>query len=267
MEQDNNKRPSAALINREWFEAAAKALQRDDLCDLLFSAVTYVLYGDMPEGLNTAAEIVFTMIRPALDSDIQRYAERCARNAANARRGAERVGASGSDSQRVGANTTPTPTPTPTPTKSLSPVEVKPEDIEREKWLVYGYFWSTGSKAVQQECSAFWSYYEALGWKNNKGAVIVSKLAAARMWRRQFESGESPNGSAAWFNAIKECSVADYTLWQMYAGAERKESGVVIRLRCREDFLADLIKVLPALRKSLQSALKAPEIDFECISR
>lgn len=265
MEQDNSKRPSAALINREWYESAKNVLSARDLSCVLVAAVEYVLYGDTGISLQDNARIVFAMIKPALDSDVSKYIERCARNAANAKRGAERVAASGSDSQRVGANTTPTPTPTPTTTQSLSPVEVKPEDIEREKWLVYGYFWSTGSKAVQQECSAFWSYYEALGWKNNKGAVIVSKLAAARMWRRQFESGDSPNGSAAWFNAIKECSVADYTLWQMYAGAERKESGVVIRLRCREDFLAALIKVLPALRKSLLSALKAPEIDFECV--
>ena len=78
METDN-KRPNAALINREWFESAAKALDRGDLCDILFSAVTYVIYGDMPEGLNTAAEIVFTMIKPALDSDIAKYAERCER--------------------------------------------------------------------------------------------------------------------------------------------------------------------------------------------
>lgn len=265
MEQDNSKRPSAALINREWFESAKGVLNKGQLKSVVCAAVEYVLYGSEEKTLDAMERVVFAMIKPALDSDIQRYAERCARNAANARRGAERVGASGSDSQRVGANTTPNTTPTSTQTSSLSPVEVKPEDIEREKWLVYGYFWSTGSKAVQQECSAFWSYYEALGWKNNKGAVIVSKLAAARMWRRQFESGDSPNGSAAWFNAIKECSVADYTLWQMYAGAERKESGVVIRLRCREDFLADLIKVLPALRKSLQAAMRAPDIDFECV--
>ena len=267
MKQDNNKRPNAALINKEWWESARKVLSYEEQGQLLIEAVEYVLYGVgrvLPKG---KVGIVFEMIRPVLESDVNKYIERCARNAAHAKRRVERVEASGSDLQRVGANTTTTSTSTSTSAPSLYPGEVKPEDREREKWLVYGYFWSTGSKAVQQECSAFWSYYEALGWRNNKGAVIVSKLAAARMWRRQFESGESPNGSAAWFNAIKDCSVADYTLWQMYAGAERKESGVVIRLRCREDFLADLIKVLPELRKSLQSALKAQKIDFECIYR
>lgn len=267
MEQSDIKRPCAALINREWFESAAKALQRDDLCDVLFSAVTYVLYGDMPEGLNTAAEIVFTMVRPALDSDIARYRERCARNAENAKRGSQRVGASGSDSQRVGANTTPTITPTTTTTQSLSPVEVDTKKIEREKWLIYGYFWSTGSKAVLQEYNAFWNYYEALGWKNNKGAQIVSKSACARQWRRQFETGDVPNGAGAWFNAVKECPVPDVNVWHIYAGAEQKEGVVVIRLRCNETFLSDLEKVLPNLRKSLQGAFRAQAIHLETLSR
>lgn len=265
MENNDTKRPNAALINKEWWESARKVLSYEEQGQLLIEAVEYVLYGigrTLPKG---RVGIVFEMIRPALDSDVNRYRERCERNANNARSGAQRVGASGSDSQRVGANTTTTTTTTTTTNPSLSAVEVKPEEIEREKWLIYGYFWSTGSKAVLQECNAFWSYYESLGWKNNKGAAIVSKLAAARMWRRQFETGESPNGSAAWFNAVKECPVNDYNAWHIYAGAEKTDTGALIRLRCNETFLADLIKALPALKKSLQGTMRAAEIDFECI--
>ena len=93
--------------------------------------------------------------------------------------------------------------------------------INKERWLTWGYFWSTGSKAVKEECTAFWSYYESLGWKNNKGAAIVSKMAAARMWRRQYETGRTPNGADAWFKALQECPVQDYRIWDAYAGAER----------------------------------------------
>lgn len=265
MESNDIKRPNAALINREWFESAAGVLEGKKLAYLVLSAVNYVLYGISPETEDREISLVYAMIRPALDSDIAKYRERCERNADNARRGSQRVAASGTQSQRVGANTTTTTTTTSTTTTSLSAVEVKPEEIEREKWLIYGYFWSTGSKAVLQECNAFWSYYESLGWKNNKGAAIVSKLAAARMWRRQFETGDSPNGAAAWFNAVKECPVNDYNAWHIYAGAEKTDTGALIRLRCNETFLTDLVKALPTLKKSLQGALRAVEIDFECI--
>lgn len=265
MESNDTKRPNAALINREWFESAAGVLGDVQLMHVLTYAVRYVLYGEEPTTSDNSVRVVFAMIRPALDSDIAKYRERCERNADNARRGSQRVAASGTQSQRVGANTTTTTTSTTTTTTSLSAVEVKPEEIEREKWLIYGYFWSTGSKAVLQECNAFWSYYESLGWKNNKGAAIVSKLAAARMWRRQFETGDSPNGAAAWFNAVKECPVNDYNAWHIYAGAEKTDTGALIRLRCNETFLADLMKALPTLKKSLQGALRAVDIDFECI--
>ena len=262
---ESNKRPNAALINKEWFVSAAKALQRDDLSDVLFSAVTYVLYGDMPEGLSMAAEIVFTMIKPALDSDIAKYSERCERNQRNARSQSQRVAPSGSQSQRVEANTTTTPTPTSTTT----PISLRETEMiiseEREKWLIFGYFWSTGSKAIKEELQAFWSYYESLGWKNNKGAQIVSKLAAARMWRRQFETGNVPNGSDAWFKALQACTVPNYNAWMCYAGAEREETGAVVRLRCTAQFLDSIRAEVPSLERTLQACWHVQQVRFETI--
>lgn len=262
METDN-KRPNAALINREWFESAAKALQRDDLCDVIFSAVTYVLYGDMPEGLNTAAEIVFTMVRPALDSDIAKYNERCARNAANAKSQRQRVAATRSDSQRVAAITTTTPTPTPTTTTTTTP-SLSPERSEEiERWLVFGYFWSTGSKAIKEETNAFWSYYESLGWKNNKGAVIANKLAAARMWRRQFETGTAPDGSEAWFKALQTCTIPDCNAFLAFLGAERNEGKVIVRLRCNKSFYESMKDAVPDLEPTLRRLWRTPELSIE----
>ena len=174
---ENIKRPNAALINREWFEAAQQVLPENQLGRVLLNACCYV-FGKpeymMPEATSRA---VFAMIKPALDSDIQKYLERCARNAANAKSRSERVVTSGSDSQRVGANTNTTTTPTTTTTTTTTPSLSQAESEERERWLVFGYFWSIGSKAIKEESNAFWSYYESLGWKNNKGAAIVSKLA------------------------------------------------------------------------------------------
>ena len=261
---NETKRPSAALINREWFDAARSVLSTSDMGLVMVNAACYVF--GLPEcaGMNQVQRAVFAMIRPALDSDIDKYTERCARNAANARSQSQRVAPSGTQSQRVGANTTTTTTTTTTP--SLSPVEVKPEEIERERWLLFGYFVCSGSCNPSEELNAFWSYYESLGWKNNKGAAIVSKLAAARMWRRQFETKQAPDGAPAWFNVVKECPVTEWRMWQAYAGAERTESGIVIRIRCTEQYLSGMRKAFPAIDKALAAAYHAPNITIERIS-
>ena len=261
---NETKRPSAALINREWFDAARSVLSTADMGLVMVNAACYVFGLRECAGMNQVQRAVFAMIRPALDSDIDKYAERCARNAANARSQSQRVAPSGTQSQRVGANTTTTTTTTTTP--SLSPVEVKPEDLERERWLLFGYFVCSGSCNPDGELTAFWSYYESLGWKNNKGAAIVSKLAAARMWRRQFETKQAPDGAPAWFNVVKECPVPDWHMWQAYAGAERTETGIVIRIRCTEQYLTGLRKAFPAIDKALSAAYHAPNITIERVS-
>ena len=257
------KRPNAALINREWFEAAQQVLPEDQLGRVLLNACCYVFGKQqymMPEATSRA---VFAMVRPALDSDIQKYIERCARNAANAKSRSERMAASGSEWQRVAANTTTTATSTTTstttPTPSLSPEEVE----KRERWLVYGYFWSIGSKAIMQELDAFWSYYESLGWKNNKGAAIVSKLACARMWKRQFEAGMAPNGADAWFKAVQECKVNDFNVWNGFAGAERKGDNAVVRLRVSEAWLVSFKELCGGVISTLARLWRVPEVILE----
>lgn len=263
MEMEN--RPNAALINREWFESAKSVLSADGLGKVLIAACKYVIYGELEQKLNGAEGIVFAMIRPALDSDITKYRERCARNAANARSQRQRVAASGNQSQQEGETTTTTPTTTQTTTTTTTPTLSNEKKTEREKWLVYGYFWSSGSKAVAEECSEFWNYYEALGWKNNKGAAIVSKLAAARMWRRKYESGTAPNGSEGWFKVLQDCPVADYGVWKAYAGAERNDTGVIVRLRVSEQYLAQLREHMPSLERLLQAIWRAPAVTFELV--
>lgn len=251
MEPTNEQRPNAALINREWFLAARDILTREELANLTLIAVEYVILNREPVKVSKSVDLVFRMIRPALDSDIDRYRERCARNAANARAGRERVAASGTQSQPVAANTTPTTTTTTktttTPTTSLSAAEME----EREKWLVFGYFWSVGDSNPKGELDAFWNYYDALGWKNNKGAPIVRKLSCAAQWGRQFETKPVPDGAPVWFSVMKDCDIADYSLFSGYMGAERVESNVIVRLRVSDAWLdafkkhcADLIKQL-----------------------
>lgn len=260
--ENNDQRPTAALINREWFDAAAKVLPEEKLGRVLVRAVQYV-FGEGVLGLNDPVErAVFQMICPALDSDLAKYRERCARNAANAKSQWQRVAASGTQSQRVAANTTTTTTPITTTASSLSESADREKEIERDKWLVIGYFWSVGSKAIAEEFKAFWSYYESLGWKNNKGATIVSRLACARMWRRQFDTGEPKAGADAWFRALQSCPIYDANIWHAYRGAERTDSGALVRLACTAQFLAQLKEISPQLEKSLQTAWKVPAVTF-----
>ena len=258
---DTNNRPNAALINKEWWESARKVLSYEEQGELLINAVEYVLYGVERNKLSGKVAIVFEMVRPALDSDIAKYHERCARNAANARSGRERAAASGSEWQRVAANTTPTPTPTPTitPNTSISNEERR----DRERFEIYGYFWSVGSGDPKAELDAFWDYYESLGWKNNKGAVIASKLAAARMWRRQYETKTPPNGAQQWYKAAKECTIPNPKVFVSFLGSEPNEGKMIVRLGCSAAFFDQIKQATPRLEGDLRAIWRGLEPIFE----
>ena len=220
METETSKRPNAALINREWFDSAASILNDAELGRVLAMACRYV-FGGMPCGKMDGKEgIVFAMIRPALDSDIRAYAERCARNAANARNRSQRVAASGSDWERVGAIPTPTTTPTTTPTQISLPREGDKEQRDRERFFIALYFAERGSESPVAEMEAFWNYYESLGWKNNKGAPIVRKQAAASMWRPQFALGDVDGWRVQWLKALHKSKSFDLRLFSDVRGAE-----------------------------------------------
>lgn len=263
METKEQQRPNAALINREWYEAARKVLTRSELAETCICAVEYIIFGSEPLNLSGSSAVVFAMIRPALDSDLAKYRDRCARNAANARAARERVAASGTQSQPVGANKTTTTTTTSTSTTtsitSLSPEE----DEQRERWIVYGYFWSVGSSAISMELDAFWNYYSSLGWKNNKGAPIVSKLSCARMWKHQFDTHQAPNGADAWFAVMKNSHVADYAIWRAFRGAERTDAGAVVRLSATESWINDFKGQCAGLLASLARLWHVPDIIIE----
>lgn len=260
---NDKKRPSAALINREWYQSAASILSRQDLGLLLVQCVEYVFGTDGGHKLTGTADIVYKMVLPALDSDIDKYTERCERNKRNARSQSQPVAASRSQSQPVAANTTTTSTTTTTTTSTTTP-SLSPEEVdERDRWLIFGYFWSVGSKAITQECEAFWSYYESLGWKNNKGAPIVHRLACARQWNRKFETGTAPNGADAWFKAMQSCNIYDCNAFKCYLGAEREETGAVVRLRCKTSFLESLKAAVPNLERTLGALWRVPAVRFE----
>lgn len=216
---DNDKRPNAALINKEWFDAARAILDPNDLGLMIVKAVSYVLYGEDLPPSSTPIGIVCQMIKPSLDSDIRRYIEKCHRNAMNARAKSERVGASGSEWGRVGTNTTTTSTTTSTSTST--PMSLSNDDSrrDRERFFIALYFAEHGNTSPVAEMDAFWNYYESLGWKNNKGAVIVRKQAAAAMWRCQFESVEVLGWRIEWYKSLRWSKSFDLRLLSNVRGA------------------------------------------------
>ena len=260
---DTENRPNAALINKEWYDSACRVLNPAELGLLLIEVVEYVICGKEPDRLKGTASVVFTMIRPALDSDITKYRERCARNAANAKSGRERAAASGSEWQRVAANTTTTTTTNTTTTTTTTPSISNDEQRKRERFEVFGYFWSIGSADPMEELNAFWDYYESLGWKNNKGAIIVSKLAAARMWRRQFETKTPPNGAAAWYKVVKESSIPNPNIFLTFIGSEPDGDKMRVRLKCSENYFSQIKGIVPRLETDLRAVWRGLEPVFE----
>lgn len=256
-------RPSAALINREWYESAREILTREELGSAVLNAIAYVLYGDELPPSTSKVGIVCRMVKPQLDSDIAKYQERCVRNALNAKRGAS--GASGSESLRVatsGVQQQHQHQQQPQQTTTCLSLD-DPKQIERDKFQIWGFMWSSGSNAIQQECAAFWSYYEALGWRNNKGAAIVSRLACARMWRKQYDTKEPPAGAVQWFQAFKDCPIIDYAVFNAYAGAmlSPEEDGVLeVRFRANEPYLADIEAKVPQCLEAFRRLCKVNKV-------
>lgn len=262
METDN-KRPNAALINREWFEAAKTICQPELLGRILYAATEYVLYGKISVDVSGQAGIVLAMIKPALDSDIKKYMERCVRNALNAKRGGG--GASGSHSQPVAASgEQQQQQQQPQPQQQPQCLSIDdPQQIERDKFQIWGFMWCSGSNAIQQECAAFWSYYESLGWRNNKGAAIVSRLACARMWRKQFDTKEPPAGAVQWFQAFKDCPIIDYAVFNAYAGATlstEDDRTLEVRFRANEPYLRDIETKVPQCIETFRRLCKVDKI-------
>ena len=109
MEESDEKRPRAALINREWFMAARRVLPADELGRVLVAAIEYVLEDVTSDKLNQDERIVFEMARPWLDSDISAYRARCERNSRNARSQSQRVAASGSEWMQIQPKKQPQP--------------------------------------------------------------------------------------------------------------------------------------------------------------
>ena len=263
METNNNdKRPNAALINREWYDAARTILSREELGSMVLNAIAYVLYGDELPPSSSRVGMVCHMIKPSLDSDIRRYIEKCHRNAMNARAKSVRVGASGSEWERVGANTTTTSTTTSTTASTQISLSNDDSRRDRERFFIALYFAEHGNTSPVAEMDAFWNYYESLGWKNNKGAVIVRKQAAAAMWRCQFESVEVLGWRLEWYKSLRWSKSFDLRLLSNVRGAIIENGVLTLSTIGGTGFVEFLEDNELALLKRFSDALGCQELKY-----
>lgn len=246
------------IFARSWFDAAVTSLSDADRLKFYDAAFDYAFYDVVRSGMSPAVQMAFAMVRPFIDQDRIKYQERCERNRANAR-GGKRVAASGSQSLPVATNTnTNTTTNTNNNNNTISLSE------EREKFLVVGMFFARGALQPVAEMNKFWDYYESLGWKNNKGAEIKRKSAAARMWNLQ--SGVTKKSLAprvTWFNAVSRCDYSDTVIFDNLVEFRPVDGTLHIITRECERFAAVCEEHYISALKTYASAYSCTSVVYE----
>lgn len=206
----------SAFIRKEWYDAASSILSSDERLELYDLICGYSFQGSTPAIKHGKVAALWALIRPALDQDAEKYEAKCERNRKNASRSQSLpVAATGSQSLPVAANTN---TNTNTNTKSSTLSQGSTGEKERDIFDCMGIILSRGATEPAAECKRMWDYYTALGWKNNKGAPIVSRNSAAAMWRLQCDTVADVSMSRLWWAAFKSVEDADVALWKYYKG-------------------------------------------------
>lgn len=240
------------IFARNWWQAVKTGLSDADRLAFYDMVFRYAFEGYRTPETRGAVKIAFDMVKPFIDQDIVKYRERCERNRANAR-GGKRVAASGSESLPVAANTnTNNNTSTNNNTNTISLSE------EKEKFYICALFYSRGSVSPGMELNKFWQYYESLGWRNNKGAPITKKIAAAKMWNLQ--SGVTKRAlapRAAWSNAMLQCECNDIRAFDNLVRTEIEGETLHLYARDVQDFAA-------LMETSFMAGLKRYAASYSC---
>lgn len=240
------------IFARNWYAAVRPGLLPSDRLQFYDAVFEYAFEGSVLQGMSPAVQIAFDMVKPFIEQDIVKYRERCERNRQNAR-GGKRVAASGSESLPVATNTnTSTNTSTNNNTNTISMSE------EKEKFFICALFYSRGSISPGMELNKFWQYYESLGWRNNKGAPITKKMAAAKMW--DLQSGVTKMAlapRAAWSNAMLQCDSCDIRVFDNLVRTEIQ--GEVLHLYAR-----DVKEFAALMENSFIAGLKRYAASYSC---
>lgn len=221
------------IFARSWWEAVRNVLNNEQRLIFYDMVFRYAFEGEAPASGRDAVCMAFAMVKPFLDSEEERYKERCERNRKNAM-SRKPVAASGTQSLDTNTNTnTSTNTNTNTNTNTISVSE------ERERFLCIGLFFLKGSCRPGDELERFWNYYESLGWRNNKGAAISKKIAAARMWKLDGATvGDDHGFRKAWYESMIECNSVKIDIFANLDYVELSEDVATIHARNVKEFAA-----------------------------
>lgn len=180
---------TTAIMRQTWYEAAKKNLEPADrlrFYELCFEFEFNHMEPDPDAGF--AARLLFDMVRPDLEQDIKKAAEKAQRARENGARGGRpsltqvneyEVNPEKPTGLKSEAMTyTKTITNTPTSTETAS----EDEDTHCFFNVCLNFFERGCSKPVEQ-ANTFWNYYASLGWKTKNGGQIVDRLALAKAWR------------------------------------------------------------------------------------
>lgn len=268
----------AAMFREEWLDKAKQLLPNSADRALFYEALMCKAFErEIPVMNNPVVAAMFIMAESAISADLEKYAARCERNRENA---LKRISASGNQSQRVvasGSESLPSQPNTSTSTSSstntstntsTSSISCETMTDEREIYLIYYTLFKRGALDMQSEFDAFYNYYAALGWKNNKGAPIVSKVSAAAMWRLSGDTCANIAQRQAWADAFKNAPTTSVLVWTAFRDLQVKESDTE---RCLYISLALNSQQIEAMEdkcercfRGLMSAYNCQSIEYRC---
>lgn len=242
----------AAYFREEWLDKATQLLPDPADRALFYEMLMQRAFGrDIVQCNNPIVVAMYTMAESAIAADITKYDAKCERNRANALSKSSRtqshpVAASGSENTQSQPSTntstsTSTSTSTNTNTTSISQDE---QSREREIYSIYYTLFNRGALNVQEEFNLFWNYYEALGWRNNKGAQIVSKVSAASMWRMQGDTCINMAERQSWARAFKTCAITSPLIWSAFKTLKVEKADEACRLHIYTSLTSQQINTL-----------------------
>lgn len=213
----------AAYFREEWLDKANQLLPNPADRACFYECLMCRAFGRaLPTFTSPIVSAMYAMAESAIVADIEKYEAKCERNRLNALSKASRtqshpVAASGSDrTQSLPSTSTSTSTNTSTNTStSTSTSTISPESVceDREIYLIYCTLFQRGALNLQTEFDNFYNYYAALGWKNNKGAPIVSKVSAAAMWRLSGDTCGNLAQREVWARAFRNAPTTSSMVW------------------------------------------------------
>lgn len=268
----------AAYFREEWLDKALQLLPNPEDRAVFYEMLMQRAFGrQVVQCKNPVVVAMYTMAESAIAADIAKYDAKCERNRANALAKSNRtqshpVAASGSDrtqSQPSTSTSTSTSSSTNTSTNtSTSSISCETMTDEREIYLIYYTLFKRGALDMQSEFDAFYNYYAALGWKNNKGAPIVSKVSAAAMWRLSGDTCANIAQRQAWADAFKNAPTTSVLVWTAFRDIQVKESdterSLYISLALNSKQIEALEDKCERCFRGLMSAYNCQSIEYRC---